>query len=291
VTEAVAILGRHARSFRLAGRLLPQADLRAAAELYAFCRAVDDIADELPDRAAARESLGLLASALRDAEARHPLAEQLAPLVRSGLHVEPAALLVETVLQDIGLVRLADEAALLRYAHGAAGTVGIMMCDVLGVTHPAALPHAVDLGMAMQLTNIARDVAEDAARDRLYLPAECLPAGYGPADVQRTPAPAFAAVARVIARAGRHYRSAERGYRYLPVRVRPAIRTAARLYEAIGSRLLLQGPAYLATGQRCVVPRWQRLALVGWCLLPCPPAAPHDTTLHDPLRGVLGAHA
>jgi len=166
-----------------------------------------------------------------------------------------------------------------------------MMCDVLGVTHPAALPHAVDLGMAMQLTNIARDVAEDAARDRLYLPAEWLPAGYGPADVQRTPAPAFAAVARVIARAGRHYRSAERGYRYLPVRVRPAIRTAARLYEAIGSRLLLQGPAYLATGQRCVVPRWQRLALVGWCLLPCPPAAPHDTTLHDPLRGVLGAHA
>jgi len=291
VTEAISVLGRHGRSFRLAGRLLPRAELQAAAQLYAFCRAVDDLADEAPDGAAARESLHLLARALRDENVRHPLARQFAPLARRGVHVEPAALLVETVLQDIGPVRVSDEAALLQYAHGAAGTVGIMMCDVLGVTHPAALPHAVDLGMAMQLTNIARDVAEDAARDRLYLPAGWLPAGYGPGDVRCSPAPAFVAMARVIARADLHYRSAERGYHYLPARVRAAIRAAARLYEAIGPRLLRQGPAYLAAGRRCVVPRWRRLALVGSCLLPCPPAAPHDPVLHDRLHGLPGVQA
>ena len=286
----LAMLARHGRSFRLAGRLLPRAELMAAAELYAFCRAVDDLADETEDSAAAWESLRHLVAALRG-EGQHLLADAFAPLARQGVPREPAALLAATVLRDVGPVRVADEAALLRYAHGAAGTVGLMMCAVLGVADRAALPHAVDLGVAMQLTNIARDVAADAACDRLYLPAAWLPPGYGPADVARQPEPAFAAVGRVLARADRHYRSAEQGFQYLPPRVRPAIRAAARLYEAIGPRLLRLGAGHLAAGRRCVVPRWRRLVLVGACLRPGPASAPHDPALHLPLQGLPGAHA
>jgi phytoene synthase len=287
---ALAVMARHGRSFRLAGRLLPRGELDAAAELYAFCRTVDDLADESADAAQARRSLLGLLAALRGAGS-HPLAERFRPLRLRGVPEDAAALLVETVIGDIGAVRIADEAGLLRYAHGAAGTVGVMMCAVLGATDEAARPYAIDLGVAIQLTNIARDVAADAAQDRLYLPAEWLPRGYAPQDVARRPDPAFAAVRRVLDRADRHYRSAERGYDRLPPRSRRAIRAAARLYEAIGPTVLRAGPGALVCGRRCVVPGWRRLALLAGCLLPSPPAGPHDAGLHAAFSACPGTPA
>lgn len=278
-TLALAVMARHGRSFRLAGRLLPRGELQAAAELYAFCRTIDDLADETADPADARADLASLLAALQGTGS-HPLAQRFQSLRARGVPGDAAALLVETVMGDIGAVRVADEAGLLRYAHGAAGTVGIMMCAVLGVTSSAACPYAIDLGVAMQLTNIARDVAEDAMRDRLYLPAAWLPPGYGPGHVASQPDPAFAAVSRVLERADRHYRSAERGFDHLPFRTRPAIRAAARLYEAIGPAVLRAGPGALASGGRCVVPGWKRVILLMGCLLPRPAAAPHDARLH-----------
>lgn len=275
----LALMARRGRSFRLAGRLLPSAELAAVAELYAFCRQVDDLADTASDPTEARHSLRTLLAALRGT-GHHPLADQFLPLRNQGVPVEAAALLVTTVLGDLDPVRVADEALLLRYAHGAAGTVGIMLCAVLRVADQAATPHAVDLGVAMQLTNIARDVAEDAAQDRLYLPATWLPRGYRPGDVARDPDPAFAALSQVLQRADRHYRSAERGFRHLPPRVRTAVRAASLLYEAIGPAVLRGGPEALAAGRRAVVPRWRRLALMSRSLLPCPSVAPHDPRLH-----------
>jgi phytoene synthase len=296
----LAVLAHHGRSFRLAGRLLPRAVLADAAELYAFCRAVDDLADESSDQAAARDSLGLLRQALLAGQGGTRLADGFAALhARTGADPQAAALLVGTVLQDLDPVRMADEAALLRYAYGAAGTVGLMMCAVLGVDDPdarlAAVPHAIDLGVAMQLTNVARDVAEDAARDRLYLPASWLPAGFGPADVPGAPAPVFAAVQRLLALADRRYRSGGLGLRHLPPRVRPAIRAAARLYEEIGVEVLRRGPGYLHSG-RCVVPGRRRMALLAAALVGGTLGGPHGGALHDPalhaaLRGLPGVPA
>ena len=292
MTAAVRVLARHGRTFRLAGRLLPPATLSCAAELYAFCRAVDDMADEGADDDAARAGLLHLRLAVLTRDASHPLAAQLFAL-RAGAGTEAAVALIDTVLSDLGPVRLADEAALLRYAYGVAGTVGLQMCVVLGVDDPCAAPHAIDLGVAMQLTNIARDVAEDAARDRLYLPGAWLPPGLEPAGVLDAPGPVFAAVQQVLARADRRYRSAERGFHHLPPRVRPAIRAAARLYEEIGLRVLRQGPGYLHAG-RCVVPLPRKLLLVAGCLgagLGRVPAGPHDPMLHADLRGLPGVRA
>jgi phytoene synthase len=264
---SVAVLARCGRSFRLAGRLLPGDTLRDAAALYAFCRAVDDLADESDDPTAARAELLALRSAVIAGHGTHgPARPFLALQASRGVDPRSAATLIDTVLRDIGAVRLADEAALLDYAYGAAGTVGEMMCAVLGVRTSQARPHAVDLGMAMQLTNIARDVIEDAARGRVYLPAAWLPAEVTAATMASCPQAVFPAVRRVLERADRGYRSGERGYAHLPPRMRPAIRAASRLYEEIGLRILHLGPAYLTAG-RCVVPTHRRLALVASCLL------------------------
>lgn len=289
--DAVSILARHGRSFRLAGRLLPRATLNGAAELYAFCRAVDDLADEHGDPAAARTSLLEVRAALLSGNVAHPIAARFIMLQQArGASLPAAVALVDTVLTDSGPVRVPDEAALLRYAYGVAGTVGLLMCSVLGTDDPQAAARAIDLGIAMQLTNIARDVMEDAGRDRIYLPASWLPPGMAPAELGSAPDAVFAAVRRVLARADRHYRSAELGYRYLAPRVRPAIRTAGRLYEEIGLHILYTGPDYLAAG-RMVVPPGRKLLLVAGSLSSLLAGGAHDPALHDALRGLPGTPA
>jgi phytoene synthase len=264
---SVAVLARCGRSFRLAGRLLPGDTLQDAAVLYAFCRMVDDLADESTDPVAAGMELTALRRAVIAGDRTHRLAQPFLALQTShGCATSSAATLIDTVLRDLQPVRLADGAALLDYAYGAAGTVGEMMCPILGVRTAHALPHAIDLGMAMQLTNIARDVIEDAGRGRIYLPATWLPDGMTAANLGTWPEAVFPAVRRVLDCAHARYRSGDRGVEHLPARVRPAIRAASRLYEEIGLRILRQGPAYLSAG-RCVVPPGRKLILLASCLL------------------------
>lgn len=284
MTEALGVLARFGQSFRLAGRLLPGPMLADAAELYAFCRGVDDIADESDDACAARGELLLLRDAILVGNDDHPLAARLLALQRRcRLDVSAAITLIETMLTDLDdPVRVPDEAGLLRYAHGAAGTVGLMMCAILEARGAAAAEHAMDLGIAMQLTNIARDVAEDARRGRVYLPATWLPPGLDAARLRERPDAVFHAVQRVLCRADRHYRSAELGYGHLPPRVRPAIRAAAAIYEEIGRRILRHGPGYLAAG-RCIVPIPRKLLLLARSLVAAPmrsltDAVPRDVT-------------
>lgn len=278
MTAALAVLARCGHSFRLAGRLLPASTLADAAELYAFCRGADDLADETADPNTARPELLLLRDAVIESDDDHPMAARFLALQRQhGLDPGAAVALIETLLTDLGPMRIADEAGLVRYAYGAAGTVGLMMCPILGARGAAAATHAVDLGIAMQLTNIARDVAEDAVRDRLYLPAAWLPAGLVAARLHEAPNEVFSAVRKLLERADHRYRSAELGYCHLPARIRPAIRAAARIYEEIGLRLLRHGPAYLGAG-RCFVQMPRKLFLLAGSLI----AKPTRTAL-DPL--------
>ena len=291
MNESVSVLARHGRSFSLAGKLLPTNILGPAAELYAFCRAVDDLADETPDPDAARRALEVLRAAIEAQDPSHPLAMRLLALHCShGVSLTAGITLIDTMLQDLGLVRLADETELLRYAYGAAGTVGLMMCPILGATFGEAEPHAIDLGIAMQLTNIARDVVADAAADRLYLPSNWLPQGTEPAVLTSIPRPVFAAVRRVLDLADRRYRSVERGYCHLPARVRPAIRAAARIYEEIGLGILRRGPDYLLSG-RYVVPMPRKLLLMAGCLVPGARTRTAHPVLPSPIRDVPGARA
>ena len=275
--SARAVLGRYGKTFRLAGWLLPGRVLDGAALLYAFCREVDDIADEAADPDMARARLVALHRALQEEDHGDALAATFLQLRDgTGVPLEPALLLVRTVTSDLGTVRIEDEAQLIQYANGVAGTVGMMMCPILGARDAGAVQHATHLGIAMQLTNIARDVVEDAARGRTYLPAawhahaspDASPnASQGPATPSQDEL--FAVVRRVVELAGTYYRHGNEGLRYLPARVRPGVLAASRIYQEIGVEILRRGPAYLTAG-RCVVAHRRKLALAAWCLLPRP---------------------
>ena len=153
-------------------------------------------------------------------------------------------------------------ADLLLYCHRVAGTVGLVMCHVMGVRDPRALKRAAHLGIAMQLTNICRDVAEDWDNARVYLPralfGESVPAGPFPPALREG---ARSSVRVLLDEAERYYASADAGLALLGWRCALAVRTARFVYAAIGRRIEAQGCDVLAG--RAVVPLWRKLLLAG----------------------------
>ena len=302
LAESHDLFRRKARTFWWASRLLPPPVRNDAATVYAFCRMVDDMADEADDPSAAELALEGLSNEVDGRTPPRPIVAELrAAAERLGLPMEAAAELIAGVRGDLGVVRMADDADLVRYCYRVASTVGLMMCGVLGVRCREALPHAIDLGIAMQLTNICRDVAEDAERGRVYLPAERLRgAGIDPEELVRGTADAERVdlvVRSVLALADRYYRSADGGMRDIPWRFRPAILVASRTYRAIGVKLRRRRPG--AAAGRTVVPWPEKLAwsatAVAASLRPAmlgiTPRWAHDRALHQALRGLPGANA
>lgn len=256
LAAAKAVLRHHGRTFHLASHLLGRVHAERAATLYAFCRHVDELADGAMDLASAQTALAAVSGALSTGQAKHSATRAMLALQRQlAMPAEPALALVDGVESDLGSVRLADEVALIGYAYRVAGTVGQMMCSVLDVDDPRAIPFAIDLGIAMQLTNIARDVGEDARMGRRYLPAswigEVEPAAIAAPDA-RLQAALRDATQRLLVLADRYYVSGERGLGFLPGRARVGIYAAARMYRAIGGRIA-------AAGYRS----WDRRAVVG----------------------------
>lgn len=295
------VMARHARTFNRAAWLLPRRCRADAAVVYAFCRLIDDAADEADDAAAAATALDALSAELDARLPPRPLVATFrATAARLELPLGCAAELIAGVRSDLGTVRVLDDNELLRYCYRVAGTVGLMMCSVLRVRSPSAYPHAVDLGIAMQLTNIARDVAEDAARNRVYLPAtRLLGAGCDPEALcagGAEPDRVAVVVGEVLALADRFYRSADVGMRHIPWRARHAILFASRAYRGIGVRLARRGCNALAG--RTVVPAyakagWGVAALAAGCrpgIMGISSVPAHDAALHQALTGFPGTN-
>lgn len=247
MAHSMGVFTRHARSFSLAARLLPAGCEGEAAVVYTFCRLVDDLADEAESADQARADLAQVARELDGAAPARPVVAGFLDIAaRRGMDIGVARELMAGCLSDLGQVEVQDDAELLRYCYRVAGTVGLMMCAVLGVRDPRAVPHAVDLGLAMQITNICRDVREDAERGRVYLPATRLAAeGLVPADLldpaRMADPDRRAALGRVVVDLLRVaegcYRRAWHGMHHIPARPRLGIVVAARLYRDIGLRL------------------------------------------------------
>ncbi|MCY0993028.1 phytoene/squalene synthase family protein [Nannocystis sp. ILAH1] len=298
VAESRATLARHARTFDLAGWFLPAERLDEAAVVYAFCRLVDDVVDlaQAPGEGLAAVE-AIEAELAGTAEARPLVACYRDLLAGWGVPLQVAHELIAGVRADAGPVALPDDAALLRYCYQVAGTVGLMMCGVIGARDPLASPFALDLGIAMQLTNIARDVAEDAARGRVYLPANRLDfAGTSPEALLAGTAGREAVagvVLDVLALAERYYASADAGMRFIPWRTRLAIVVASRVYRAIGLRLRRRGGDALAG--RTIVPALEKALWTGAALLGFlrgairPRQEPHDPQLHRFIADLPGA--
>jgi phytoene synthase len=265
-------LTQHSRSFAWAGKLLPRTERRDAAVLYTYCRLADDAID-LVEPAAQPAALATLQAALASVYRAEPQRDvrlsafqELAQ--RTGLPREyPEQLLAGMAMDTQGTqYRTLDE--LLLYCYRVAGVVGLMMCHVLGLRDARALKNAAHLGMAMQLTNICRDVAEDWQRGRLYLPlslldqaaAEALSGLCGGALPRAAQASLTRATRRLLAEAERFYRSADAGLSSLPLRAAFSIRAARLIYSAIGGRILR--PDYDPYAMRAVVPASQKLRLI-----------------------------
>jgi phytoene synthase len=262
-----AVIRRHSKSFSLAARLLAPPARRHAELLYAWCRTADDAVDRAESPTAARAALARLRADLDRVYCHQPTDDPATAALACVVDAcqlprhYPEELLAGMEM-DLDCQRYATFEQLLLYCHRVAGVVGLMMCHALGVRDERALPHAAHLGIAMQLTNIARDVGEDWARGRLYLPLAWL-AGEPPPHGQPLPDElARPALIRTLQVARRYYASGERGLAYLDARSRLAVRTAARVYAAIGERIARRG--YRVSAGRAVVSRWRKLQLLMW---------------------------
>lgn len=275
---------RHSKSFSLASRLLPTDARMHAVAVYAWCRRADDAVD-LVEPAEQGAALATLEAELESIYAGEPQADPILALFQRAVSerrvpVEYPLELLEGMRMDVKGHRYATLDELLLYCHRVAGVVGLMMCHVMGVRGDDALRNAAHLGIAMQLTNICRDVEEDWGRGRLYLPGDLL-ARHGCAGLRErlgdpfpesARAPASAATEDLLAEAERYYASGDAGLPALSWRCALAIRTARHVYSSIGARVRASGCDPLAG--RAFVPLTAKLLLVGRALAAAVAEAP-----------------
>ena len=301
-----ASLANGSRTFLAASWLLPRNVRDQACALYAFCRLADDAVDQsaagkAPGAVVAlRERLDAiyagtprdfaadraLAAVVRDAA----IARELPDALIEGFEWDAAGRRFETIEDVHG------------YAARVAGSVGAMMALLMGTRAPDELARACDLGVAMQLSNIARDVGEDARNGRLYLPRAWMrEAGLDPDAWLADPVHSVAlgtVVRRVLEEADRLYARVGSGIARLPLSCRPGINAARRLYAAIGHEVLRHDLD--AVGRRAVVPRRRKtrvfIAAMTGSLMPVvgqrvpEPALPATKFLVDAAADIAAVH-
>ena len=203
-------------SFLAAFRFLPQRRQDAMTVLYAFCRELDDVVDDCTDMQVAQTTLNWwradLAKVFDGGAPEHPVCRALQGVVAEfALPHDELAEIIEGMQMDLTQARYANFAELQLYCHRVAGVVGRLITRILGFSCPETLDYADKMGLALQLTNIIRDVGEDARNGRIYLPMEDLQRFDVPAQtiMQAAPTPQFAELmAFQIARARATYREA-----------------------------------------------------------------------------------
>jgi phytoene synthase len=169
-------LAQSGSSFAYTFRFLPTPRRHAITALYAFCREVDDVVDEITDPAVARMKLAWWRNEIArvfGGKPQHPVALALAEVVgRYALPREHFDAIIDGMTMDLDRNRYQDFATLERYCHRVAGVVGLLSAEIFGYEDPATRIYARELGIAFQLTNIIRDVGEDGQRSRIYLPQD-----------------------------------------------------------------------------------------------------------------------
>lgn len=262
--HCAGIVRAHSKSFFLSCRFLPRAKQRAVWAVYAFCRTADDIVDAGAATGDILSAIDAWEAQLRAAyagRARGPVFVALADAAaRFAVPLEAALDLLRGVRMDVTVSRYATYDDLRAYCYLVASTVGLLVTPILGALDAAAATYAVTLGQAMQLTNILRDVGEDARRGRIYLPADELARfRYTEADLSAGVVDErFVALMRFqIARARALYRDAEPGIRRLEPESRYAVHVALDLYRGILGEI--ETNRYDVFGRRAVVPLGTKL--------------------------------
>jgi 15-cis-phytoene synthase len=269
--ECRGMITKGSKSFSLAARLFDSETRDAAFFLYGWCRYCDDQVDQAgmeESREQLEQRLRTLAEATRSAFSG--AAQEQAVFIamqyivrRYSIPAHYALELIEGMAMDARATRYQTFNDLLLYCYRVAGTVGLMMSHVMGLRDEQALKHAADLGMAMQLTNIARDITEDAEMGRIYLPIQWIEeAGMVPEEIAAPKNRQKLALVtrRLLREAERYYVSGDAGLWHLSFRSACAVAAARHVYAAIGSLLLLKGSS--AWDQRTYVTGPQKISAI-----------------------------
>ena len=248
-------LAKHGKSFYWASFFLPNKNKDAASELYSICRYFDDLADETPTDQS--EKLKNEFEQICN-NTEHPINKFFK---NNNISIQILGDLIQGLIRDQKIVRIPTEKDLIEYSYQVAGTVGLMMQPLILVKNKNANKHAVDLGIAMQLTNIARDIYEDAIMNRVYLPKEWLKEisieqlkNYSTYEVQSQMSKI---IRKLIDLSEIYYQNGFSGMKYIPIKTRLAIFFAAKIYRAIGMKI--QRNKYQYSNKRVYLNKFYKL--------------------------------
>ena len=216
------LISTHAKSFSWAGFFLTKQTFENGSSLYDFCRTLDDIADENTSLDSKKQKFNKIKKDFIERNFENPLIKNIYNLIKKFNISEKIVLdLFDGIESDIKeSIEFKTKQELLVYSYRVAGTVGLMMAKILKVNSKIALRSAVDLGIAMQLTNIARDVVEDSGRNRKYIDHD------------------FIKIKETLGIAELFYKSSFKSIKEIPLINRFAILVARRVYREIGNNIL-----------------------------------------------------
>ena len=266
------LFGKYAKSFHFASRYLSPDQRRSIAALYGFCRLADDFVDEItlePNQIDQElDVLGEIVTRLSEGERfDHPVFFAFGDtLEKYKIPVQYLHELLEGVRMDIRLTEIKTQLELELYCFRVASTVGLSMCHIWRAIHPTTLQRASDLGLAMQLTNILRDVAEDYDKSRIYIPMETREKFRVTLDDfrNREVSPNFRYLLQhEISRARTYYASAAVGLQDLPPAAAFTVKVASRVYGNILNAI--EDMNYQVFKSRAYVPKWKKLWIAYQC--------------------------
>ena len=219
-------LSIYAKSFNWSGFFLPKKIYNKCSVLYDFCRTLDNIADQNKDLEIKKKELGQFRNKFEQKNQEDRVIKNMWDLMNEkNISKKIVEDLFDGINSDLKKeVKIETEKELLIYSYRVAGTVGLMMAKIFGVKKKESLQRAIDLGIAMQLTNIARDVVEDEKKNRVYL--------------IKSSNDAFKSIKNIILKADSFYESSFEGIKDIPLNSRFSIIVARRVYRQIGRKIL-----------------------------------------------------
>ena len=256
------LMRKHGKTFYWASFFLDKSKMQAIYSIYSFCRKVDDMVDEAKNPDIAKKRLLIFMEAWKRGKS-HPVINLLSDIPKENW---PNQKLVKNFLNgqisDIKFSTFKSEKSLIIYCYQVAGTVGLMVCDIFGVKDKKMRYFAIDLGIAMQLVNISRDIYEDSLRNRVYLP-ESLIGKYSAKEIanpnKETARKIDEARKKIIKLANIYFDSASRAIDHLPKGASLAVKLASALYQQIGYQLM--NAQYVHNEKRCYVSNFSKLLI------------------------------
>jgi phytoene synthase len=256
------LMRKHGKTFYWASFFLDKSKMQAIYSIYSFCRKIDDMVDEAQTPDIAKKRLLIFMEAWKTCKS-HPVINLLSDIPKENW---PNQKLVKNFLNgqisDIKFSTFKSEKSLIIYCYQVAGTVGLMVCDIFGVKDKKMRYFAIDLGIAMQLVNISRDIYEDSLRNRVYLP-ESLIGKYSAKEIANpdieTAKKIDKARKKIIKLANIYFDSASRAIDHLPKGASLAVKLASALYQRIGYQLM--NAQYVHNEKRCYVSNFSKLLI------------------------------